>query len=112
MKTTIITVHAGRVFNHPYEQYSNLRPEVHMTASLDEGDDPIQVTRQLQATAETLVEDHKRAMLTSLEQLESMRVAEQELQTLGSTIRRAQSRVDQLRGQHPELTLHSSDNAY
>ena len=34
MKIQTITVTAGRTFNHPHEQYSNLRPEVQMTATL------------------------------------------------------------------------------
>jgi hypothetical protein len=35
MKINSITVTAGRTFNHPHEQYSNLRPEVTMTATRD-----------------------------------------------------------------------------
>lgn len=34
MRIKTITVTAGRTFNHPYEQYSNLRPEVTMVADL------------------------------------------------------------------------------
>ena len=39
MKITNIVVRAGRTFNHPHESYSNLKPEVELTATLDEGDD-------------------------------------------------------------------------
>jgi galactokinase len=103
MKIKTITVQAGRCFNHPYEQYSNLRPEITMTAEIDESDDPIAAAKALQQQAETLVEDHKRAMLASIEDLEQMRRSQAELSELGRLMNRQQARIDELRRQHPEL---------
>lgn len=104
MKITNITVHAERCFNHPYESYSNLRPHVSLSASIEESDDPIAAAKELQHHAETLVEDHKRAMLKSIEELEQMRRSQAELQELGRLMSRQQQRIDELRRQHPELT--------
>ncbi len=109
MKVNQITVHAGRTFNHPYEQYSNLRPEVTLVATLDEGDDPSAATRELQQSAESLVEDHKNAMLKSLKEIEAMRIADQELADLGRTVKRAQDRINDLRKEHPSLLLGASE---
>lgn len=103
MRITQITVHAGRCFNHPYEQYSNLRPEVILVADLAEGDDPVAATKALQQQAETLVEDHKQAMLRSIEELELMRRNQAELQQLGQMMAQQQRRIDELRKQHPTL---------
>lgn len=105
MKIATITVHAGRTFNHPHEQYSNLRPEVTMTATLEESDDPDVCAKVLQQRAESLVEDHKQAMLTSLDEIHDMKVAEQELAELGRTINRQQARINELRKEHPQLAL-------
>lgn len=52
MKITQITVTAGRTFNHPHEQYSNLRPEVVLHATLDDSDDVSESTRKLQQQLE------------------------------------------------------------
>lgn len=103
MKVQTIKVQAGRCFNHPYEAYSNLRPEITITAEIAEGDDPIACAKELQHQAETLVEDHKRTMLASIEQLEAMRRSQQELQQLGDMMRRQQTRIDELRREHPQL---------
>jgi hypothetical protein len=103
MKVTTITVQAGRTFNHPYESYSNLRPEITMTAEIAEGDDPVECAKALQHQAETLVEDHKRAMLSSIEELEHLRQSEQELRQLGEMMSTQQRRIDELRRRHPNL---------
>lgn len=86
MKVKEIEVSAGRTFNHPYESYSNLKPSVTMKATLDDDDDPVKCTQQLQAKAEELVEDHKRIMLK-----------QQEVHRLESQIKSAQSELDRLR---------------
>ena len=109
MKVTQITGHAGRTFNHPYESYSNLRPQVTLTATIDESDDPLAAARSLQHNAETLVEDHKRAMLQSIEELEQMRQGQQELAELGRLMAKQQARIDELRKQHPQLQLTGID---
>ncbi len=98
-----ITVTAGRTFNHPHESYSNLRPSVSMTATLDEGEDAIAAARQLQAKAEQLVEDHKQSLLKSLEDLFDLTERQKEMVSLRSQLESAQRRLDQIREQHPQI---------
>jgi hypothetical protein len=97
MRVTEITVSAGRTFNHPYEKYSNLKPQVTVKAALGEGEDWTEATKALQARAEMIVEDHKRIMLKQLEDLESLRTRQREAANLERTIREAQERLDRLR---------------
>jgi predicted nuclease with TOPRIM domain len=103
MRVTEITVHAGRTFNHPYEQYSNLRPSATLKATLAEGEDADEALRQLQVKAETLVEDHKRNLLESIEEIEQMKRAEREIADLGLAVARQQDRIEALRKQWPDL---------
>jgi hypothetical protein len=97
MKVTTITVDAGRTFNHPYESYSNLRPSVTMTASLDEGDNPDECAKALQARAEELIENHKQHLLSSLERLHELSIIERETNSLEQNIRTNQNRLTHLR---------------
>lgn len=103
MKVTSVTVHAGRTFSHPHEDYSNLKPEVFLTATLDEGEDHARVVKALQAEAEGLVEDHKQGLLRSIEELHELSRRQAEMKGLESELRRAQDRLDLIRKQHPEL---------
>lgn len=104
MKVTEITVSAGRTFSHPYESYSNLKPFVSLKATLDADDDPVKATRDLQAQAETIVEDHKRNMLASLAELRELSLKQQEIAQLDEQIKRAQMRLDAIRQGVPQLT--------
>ena len=104
MKITTITVNAGRTFNHPHEDYSKLRPSVSMTATLDEGDDLAKATQQLQARAEQLVEDHKRSLLQSIEDLYQLSTRQAEVSGLQKELERTQRRLDEIRSEHPQLT--------
>ena len=103
MEVREIRVTAGRTFNHPYEQFSNLRPAVVMIATLAPGEDPVKATKELQAKAEGVVEDHKRAMLESLRELHVLSRTAQEVHTLERELQRAQGRLEQIRKQHPDL---------
>lgn len=103
MKINTITITAGRTFNHPYEQYSNLRPEVVLIASLEEGDDAQACVRELQARAETLVEDHKNGLLKSIEELHELGQLRAEMLSLGSQVERHQQRLEEIRRAHPGL---------
>jgi hypothetical protein len=109
MRITHITVTAGRTFNHPREQYSNLRPEVVLRAELAEGDDPSVATQGLQAQAEKLVEDHKQGLLRSIEELHELGEVRAEFLSLDSQLRRHQERLEEIRKAHPgiaeQLTL-------
>jgi hypothetical protein len=110
MKVTEIVVSAGRVVNHPFEQYSNLRPSITLKASLDEGEDFETATKQLQAKAEQLVEDHKNNMLTSIEELHMLTERQREVASLESSIKRAQSQLDRIRAETPQLQLGGGHN--
>jgi hypothetical protein len=103
MKVTEIIVSAGRTFNHPHEQYSNLKPQVTLKATLDDGDDAGAATKLLQAQAEGLVEDHKNGLLKSIEDLYQMAEARSRLVGLARQLREAQRETDGLRQKWPEL---------
>ena len=103
MDITEITVSAGRTFNHPYESFSNLRPNVTVKAVLAPGDDPQKAINDLQALAEKSVEDHKQALLHSLEELHFLSEAQRDMTTLAEQITRSQARLEQIRNRHPEL---------
>ena len=105
MKINTITVTAGRTFNHPHEQYSNLRPEVTMTATLDEGEDPSTAAKELQQRAEGLVEDHKQGLLRSIEELYQLTERQAEVRGLEQELKRAQSRLETISTEHPQLQL-------
>lgn len=109
MTIKTITVTAGRTFNHPHEQYSNLRPEVSMVAELAEGDVPSVAVRQLQQQAEGFVEDHKQSLLRSLEELHDLTERQAEMRGLQKQLSQAQCRLDEIRKSHPELALTNGD---
>jgi hypothetical protein len=106
MKITTITVTAGRTFNHPYEQYSNLRPEVTMSATLDDGEDPHVAARDLQQRAEGLVEDHKASLLNSIEELHLLTERQAEMRGLEMQLKRAQDRLTEIRKENAALQLY------
>ena len=105
MQVTEIVVSAGRTFNHPYESYSNLKPHITLKATVSEDEDPDEVVKQLQAKAESLIEDHKRNMLQSLEDLYRLKQAQQEMMNLEKHLIDAQERIKELREKHPHLQL-------
>lgn len=109
MRVTEITVGAGRTFNHPFESFSNLRPSVTFKAELQDGDDPATVARDLQAKAESLVEDHKQFMLTSLRNLHYLTEAQRRYTTLQEQIKQAQADLENLRSENPQLELPAAD---
>jgi hypothetical protein len=103
MKINQITVSAGRTFNHPYEQYSNLKPSVCLVATLDESDNPESCAKDLQARAEKLVEDHKSILLQQVKELYDLSQQQSEMVDLAQQLRRAQSRIDEIRKKNPVL---------
>lgn len=104
MNVTEIVVSAGRTFNHPYESYSNLRPQVTMKATLQDGDDPDVATQALQAKCEKLVEDHKTQLLKQLEELYHLSQAKQEMADLEQRLKSSQVRLQQIRETNPRLS--------
>lgn len=104
MNVIQISVSAGRTFNHPHEDYSNLRPEVTMTATLTPADDYEKSIKTLQEQAETLVEGHKQAMLKSIDELHQYAQAKDRVQRLQSTIRAARQELDYTAKRYPQLS--------
>ena len=98
-----IIVSAGRTFNHPFESYSNLRPQITLKASLNEGDDADKAAQLLQAKAEKLVEDHKNNMLKAIQELAELQEAQQRIASLGEALRRNQEELERIRNRWPEL---------
>lgn len=96
-KITEVVISAGRTFNHPHESYSNLRPQVTFKAEVLDGEDAIEVAKDLQAKAEGLIEDHKRMMLESIEELYDLGQKQARIAGLRSTIERAQQELDEAR---------------
>lgn len=103
MTVTEITITSGRTFNHPHEQYSNLRPSVTLKASLAEGDDPDAAIKALQAKAERLVEDHKTLLLESLDRIWEQDQIDGQIADLERQLTSAQGRLESLRNQRSLL---------
>ncbi len=103
MQVTEIVVSAGRTFNHPFEQYSNLRPQVTIKATLQADEDPDRVAMHLQAKAEKLVEDHKANLLKQIEELYHLSQARQEMADLEKRLKDSQRRIQQIREETPFL---------
>lgn len=97
MKVTQITVNAGRTLQHPCETYANIRPEVALTATLNEYDDPIECTRQLQRQAEQLVEEHAIVLKASIAERDVAEREEQELKRLSQSMADSQQRFESLK---------------
>ena len=108
MQIKEICAASGRTFNHPHESFSNLRPYLQLRATIDEGEDPEQATKELQAKVEKLVEDHKNAMLQSLNELYEMSALRQEVTSLEQTILRAQDRLEKLRASEVSQITHDA----
>lgn len=100
-----IQVTAARTFKHPHESYSNLRPSVLLMASVAPDEDVNKCVKQLQQQAEGLVEDHKQGLIKSLEELWQLTERQAEVRGLESQLKRAQSRLDEIRAENPSLAL-------
>lgn len=67
MRITHIHVTAGTGFNHPHESYSNFKPSVSLTATLEEWEDAAKSTASLQMLAQSLVIEEKERILAGIE---------------------------------------------
>lgn len=92
-----IKVSAGRTFNHPYEQYSNLRFDIHLEAELREGADYMQCVQALQHDAETRAEDHKAALLKDIYLLEEQARVNSKVSDIERRIREANAELERMR---------------
>lgn len=98
MKLKTVTVSAGRTFNHPYENYSNFKHHVELTADLEDVDgDGRAAVKHLQARAEAMAEEHKQHLLGSVRELRELQEYQQEIASLETTIKGAQERLEKAR---------------
>lgn len=105
MTITHITVSAGRTFNDPFENFSNYKPHLTLTATIDPGED-IRVearVKELQALAERLMDEHKRKMLSDLRALQAASQIRQEVSDLERKITLFQERLEAIKRNAPEL---------
>lgn len=112
MKITEITVSAGRTVQHPVESYANLKPFVTLKAVLDEGDDFEQITKDLQAKAEGLVEDHANALKKNLRDIYYLGQKQKELANLEQILSDTQEQISELRKEMPLMSLPSADEDF
>lgn len=110
MKITEINVSAGRVISHPIEQYSNLKPMVSLKAVLDDGEDFEAATKQLQAKAEGLVEDHANQLTKHIRDMFYLGEKEKEAKRLEDTLIAGQKRLQEIRSEIP-LMLNGEDDS-
>lgn len=82
MNITHIHVTAGRGFNHPYEQYANFKFDLHLQATLEEGEVPKDCIILLQAEAEAAAELHKQRILDDCKRLCLIETGSRELERL------------------------------
>lgn len=112
MQVKAIKVSAGRTFNHPFEQYSNLRCDVHLDAQLDEGDDPKAAMQALQAQAEELCENHKQDLIKQIHNLERLTRSNEEITRLEERISEAQRSLDRVKETRNALTVKTPSYSY
>lgn len=105
MQVKEIIISAGRTFNHPYEQYANLKPHITLKAELAEPDDWQEEVKKMQAIAEGLIEDHKQLMLKQIQDLYDLTEKQREVTSLEHGMRQAQIRLNEIRKEHPQLQL-------
>lgn len=103
MQVTEIVVNAARTFNHPHESYSNLRPGVTLKATLSEGDEEDACVKALQAKAEKLVEDHKRLLIETINQVYELSQADEKIADIEQSMLEAQNRLERLREYRKQL---------
>ena len=97
MKITEVVISAGRTVSHPLESYANLRPQVSLKASIEDGEDYETVVRNLQAKAESMVEDHKNSLVKGLIEIDHLSRQQQRIESLERNIRDSQNELENLR---------------
>lgn len=77
MKIRSITVCAGRTVTMPKCSYQNARPQINLTADLEEGEDAIEKARELHRLAENLLEDQCDELLAFIAARQQARIKKQ-----------------------------------
>lgn len=97
MQFKSIKVSAGRTVPHPIESYSNLRIGLVLAAEITEDEDVDAATRQLQAKAEGLVDDHAETLTKTISERYHTRRKMEELASLERDVATAQARLEYAR---------------
>jgi seryl-tRNA synthetase len=87
-----------------------------MEATLEESEDATKATKDLQAKAEALAEEHKTNLLRSVDELREMTSIQQEVSSLEESLKRGAARLDEIRKRFPNQPLlaantHDTGNA-
>jgi len=67
MRIDRVTVVSAGAFPHPTVAYCTLRPEVHLSATLSDGEDVCDAVARLRASADILLEQHLEALARMVE---------------------------------------------
>lgn len=102
MQIRQITVRAGRVVPHPLHAYGNIKADLEIVASLDDGDDAGEVMKSLQEKIESDIEQHV------LDLKESLRDMQGHLESRNK-IKRLESQIDELQKERDELATEFQD---
>lgn len=102
MKVEKITVRAGRTVPHPLHQFGNLKADLEIVASLDDGDDPEQVRRDLQARIESDIEQHVADLKDGIRDLQAMANTRKRVALLESELAEKTAELETLRQQADE----------
>lgn len=105
MKIEKITVRAGRVVPHPLHNYGNVKSDLEIVATLEEGDDPEAVRRQLQAKCESDVEMHVAELKESIRDFQNYTTKATRIRRLETELADRQKELDAIKSEFEERPL-------
>lgn len=111
LKIEKITVRAGRVVPHPLHAYGNVKCDLELVASLDEGEDPEEVRKSLQEKIESDVEQHVLDLKESLRDMQGHLESRNKIKRLESQIEQLAKERDELATQFEDLPLLSKSKS-
>ena len=97
MQIDRITVRAGRVLPHPLYSYSNIKCDLEYSASLEAGEDPNKARAELQAKAESDVENHANELKESIRDYQGHLANKQRISQLQAEIDRKNKEIEDLK---------------
>lgn len=105
MKIKQITVRAGRVVPHPLYAYGNVKTDLEIVADLEDGDDPEQVRKELQAKIENDVEQHVYDLKEGIEGIQSTVNSRKRIARLESELAEKTKELDALKSEFSDMPL-------
>lgn len=97
MKIEKITVRAGRVVPHPLHSYGNLKSDLEIVASLEDGEDPEVVRKELQAKIESDVEQHVADLKEGIRDLQGLNATREKMKRLESELAIKTAELEEIR---------------